>query len=147
MAAHAQGWAQSPCRLNTGELVGLGYVRVWWHGKRWLRHRLTWHQKRGPIPPDMKICHHCDTPACDEIMHLFMGTQQANCIDMVRKGRHGKAGTQGRNKGRMDRTDADRVREMVLYGAKQRDIACVWQVSPQYVNDMVRNRELTDVVQ
>jgi hypothetical protein len=50
-------------------------------------HRLSWVFHRGPIPPGMVICHRCDTPACINPDHLFVGTQSDNIRDCMRKGR------------------------------------------------------------
>ena len=35
----------------------------------------------------MVVCHRCDTPACINPQHLFLGTQAQNLQDMWRKGR------------------------------------------------------------
>lgn len=52
-----------------------------------LTHRLAWMIARGPIPEGMLVCHRCDTPACINIDHLFLGTQAENMTDMKNKNR------------------------------------------------------------
>lgn len=39
------------------------------------------------IPPDMCVLHHCDNPPCCNPNHLFLGTNNDNVQDKVRKGR------------------------------------------------------------
>jgi hypothetical protein len=75
-----------PCRLWTGS-TNRGYGATW-HGGRMVKvHRLTWEEAYGPIPPGKMVCHHCDTPLCYEITHLFLGTQLDNMRDAAVKGR------------------------------------------------------------
>lgn len=57
-------------------------------GKTWKVSRFAWHLTMGPIPDGKWVLHRCDTPACCNPEHLFLGTQFDNMRDMVRKGRH-----------------------------------------------------------
>jgi hypothetical protein len=63
--------------------------------KMTLAHRLAWKLVNGPIPPDLKVLHHCDNPPCCQTEptedypegHLFLGTAADNMADMKAKGR------------------------------------------------------------
>jgi hypothetical protein len=53
-------------------------------------HILAWTLAHGPIPPGMKVLHHCDNPPCCQAYgtdHLFLGTDADNSEDRAAKGR------------------------------------------------------------
>ena len=56
-------------------------------------HRMSWELVNGTIPSDLLVLHRCDNRKCVNPEHLFLGTQQDNVVDMVKKKRH--VGTKG----------------------------------------------------
>lgn len=76
---------ESGCWLWTSAWEKKGYGQAT-NNKR--AHRLSWEIHFGDIPSGMRVCHKCDTPACVNPGHLFLGTDLDNVRDKVRKGRH-----------------------------------------------------------
>lgn len=78
------------CWLWNASKDGKGYgviglsVPVRRHGKA---HRVSWELHKGAIPAGMAVLHKCDTPACVNPEHLFLGTQADNMRDCSAKGR------------------------------------------------------------
>lgn len=65
-----------------------GYGRMSIAGHMQSTHRIAYRLFVAPIPEGLDVCHRCDTPACVNPAHLFVGTRQDNLDDMVDKGRH-----------------------------------------------------------
>jgi hypothetical protein len=98
----AKSWAEAlemrSCpEPNTGCLLWLGAVRTNGReygvigsnrsGTRIMAHRAAWVVANGAIPDGMCVCHRCDTPACVNPEHLFLGTAGQNAEDRQAKGR------------------------------------------------------------
>jgi hypothetical protein len=50
-------------------------------------HRFSWILYYGEIPDGLLVCHHCDVKFCVNPKHLFLGIDQDNSDDMMKKGR------------------------------------------------------------
>jgi HNH endonuclease len=75
------------CWIWTGTANNMGYGTISVAGKRKLVHRVVFEQTVGPIPEGKDACHRCDTPACCNPDHVFIGTRLDNMRDAARKGR------------------------------------------------------------
>src|SRR5271170_6305273 len=64
---------------------GYGWFRM--KDKMAKAHRISWEIHFGEIPKGLGVLHACDNPSCVRPEHLFLGTQQDNAIDMIKKGR------------------------------------------------------------
>jgi hypothetical protein len=136
------------CWIFTGALNNKGY------GKIYLRtvnkktiivqpHRVMYETHNGEIPKGKNVCHSCDTPACCNPDHLFVGTQKDNLHDMTDKGRRamGESLSESIQKGwtpelRQCRADQTRERMRLVHEekARQAGVPLDWKYCPNCHN-------------
>jgi hypothetical protein len=75
------------CWLWTAARDKGGYGLLTVNGTMMKAHRIAWELANGPIPDGLWVLHHCDTPACCRVSHLYLGTHSQNVRDMVDRGR------------------------------------------------------------
>lgn len=132
----------SGCHIWQGAVQADGYGIITFQSKFWLSHRLAWTLAYGAIPSGMCVCHKCDTPACCNPQHLFLGTHAENMADMKQKGRRLKINSGDKN-GRA-KVSAETVAEIrALYssgGWRQVDLASKFGLSQGAVSAITRNK-------
>lgn len=57
-------------------------------GRGGLAHRWSFEAFTGISPGEKDVCHKCDTPACVNPDHLWLGDAKTNAQDMAKKGRN-----------------------------------------------------------
>lgn len=86
-----------------------GYGQLRRERRGFLAHRVAYERVRGAVPPGVCVLHRCDTPACCNPSHLFLGSRGDNNADMMAKGRYARGETNGQSK--LTREDVAYIRE------------------------------------
>lgn len=129
----------SGCWLWMGRMDRNGYGVMINRGRLLWAHRAAWQVWRGEIPDGMRICHRCDTPACINPDHHFLGTQRDNIRDASRKGRMACGERQGNAK--LKSADVIAIRELAAQGVYQRKIAAQFGITQPAVSEIVSRRK------
>lgn len=79
------------------------------------------------------VMHSCDNPWCCNPKHLKLGTPMENMKDMRSKGREKYCGYKNR---KLSKDDVERIKEALLFGANQYDLASVYGVSQGTISNV-----------
>lgn len=144
----------SGCWIFTGATNDFGYGIVGTGGRGQptdRAHRITYKHFKGEIPPSMFVCHACDVPSCCNPDHLFIGSNQDNVNDMMRKGRNSLPPRNPHVVGSVHpcaKLNEDQVVEMKkLYaqGWTQKELASKYGVVRQTISKVVNNKRFKHV--
>lgn len=133
--AYYSALAPGGCLLWRAARNPKGYGHLKWKGVVWQAHRLAWVNTNGPIPDGLMVCHTCDTPACVNPAHLFLGTNGDNMSDRQSKGR--QAFNRGTRNGRAKLTDAQ-IRDIRRDSRSRVAIAREYGVTPSLISQICR---------
>lgn len=75
------------CWIWQGHLNPKGYGKITIDGKTERVNRIAWLVFNGSIPDGLYVLHTCDSPACFNPDHLFLGDNLDNRLDRILKGR------------------------------------------------------------
>lgn len=80
---------------STTSTAGYGYIDD--NKRRYQSSVYSWMIHNGPVPDGLFVLHKCDNTACVNPDHLFLGTQNDNVQDCIKKGRfnYGSRGKKG----------------------------------------------------
>lgn len=114
-------------------------------GVQWKAHRAAWRLYRGDIPSGQHVLHHCDNPACVNPAHLFLGTNDDNVADRVRKGRSGGESRPGEAHPlhKLHASDVRSIRARYAAGEKGRALASEFSVHPATISEIVSRKKWT----
>lgn len=115
------------CMIWTGLNFNNKYGSFW-IGHKVRSHRFVYECFFGEIKPkSLMVCHKCDNGLCVNPYHLFLGTNQDNVDDKVRKNRQTKGETIGNSK--LKSKDIKNIIDAVLKGVSNLDIAKKFNIS------------------
>jgi hypothetical protein len=141
--AHARFWAvvikTETCWLYVGNLHEKGYGKFYYHGHQEFAHRVSWEWEYGPIPEGLLVCHDCDVPNCVRPDHLWLGTNQENVIDCVRKGRWDKRGLRN-SQAQLNEEIVREIRLLAAQGVRQCEIGRQIGIPRGHVHAVVKRK-------
>jgi hypothetical protein len=114
-------------------------------------HRIAYRHFKGEIPKGMFVCHTCDVPSCCNPDHLFLGTNQDNVDDMVRKKRNSKPPRNPHIVGsahplaRVDEDQVCEIRSLYAKGYTQQALAEMYGVARQTISKYVNHKRFKHV--
>lgn len=79
---------EAGCYSWKGQLYSNGYTSLTYLKKHYLGHRVAYQLYIGEIPEGMQVNHRCDVRSCTRPACLWIGSQQSNVDDMMKKGRN-----------------------------------------------------------
>lgn len=119
----------SGCILWSGSMCKQGYGKLSVKGMKRGVHRLSYALAYGPIPDGQNVCHRCDTPACLNPAHLFLGTQAENLADMEAKGRGNKPCGESHPNAKLRSDDVLKIKGRLAAGERTASIAADYGVT------------------
>ena len=110
-----------------------GYGQFLLNNKKCAAHRVSYELHVGKIPDDLLVCHTCDVKNCVNPNHLFLGTQQENVDDMIKKGRANKAKGSKSGNAKLNESQA-RVIKKLLASISVKEVAGLFSASKNTVH-------------
>ena len=125
------------CLAYSGHIMKNGYGQVWYEGRIWTAHRLSYFLNVGMVDDSLDVCHSCDNRPCINPKHLFQGTRKDNMEDCRNKGRNfiprGELGS------RVILTEKQVLAIRVLYpNISSRELAAKYGVSTRTILSVAR---------
>jgi hypothetical protein len=100
---------------------GYGHIKV--NGNQVRAHRLSYELSNGDIPDGLGVLHKCDVRSCVNPEHLFIGTQQDNVTDMLKKGRANYPTENNHGRSKLTKENVYQIRKRLERGHTQYEIA------------------------
>jgi len=108
-----------------------------YNSKSFKVHRISYFLHYKTLPSDLLVCHHCDTPACVNPAHLFLGRYKENSDDKVMKERQPRGNSHGMHK--LTPEEVEQIRNIYAEGnISCNKLALLFKVSSSQIFRIVR---------
>lgn len=127
-------------------LDGGGYGMFISSGGREKSHRFAYRAFIGEIPDGLFVCHKCDNTRCCNPEHLFLGTNQDNMDDKVRKHRQHFPIGESNGRSEISLENVRKLRDDYSSGNySYRDLATRYSISQTQVSRIIRRESWVSV--
>ena len=146
MCVPTPGPLDTPCLIWQRSKHNDGYGKVRYKGKMRRAHRVAYELANGPIPDGLHCLHKCDTPACVNVSHLFLGTDLDNVQDMDAKGRRVSLPGSENGQSKLNESHVLEIRHRYACGGvSQCDIAREFGIARSIVSYIVNRKRWTHI--
>ena len=128
------------CWRWDGVTVKGGYGRISVEGKFRPAHRVSYELKYGKIPDGLMACHKCDTPACINPDHIFLGSAMDNMHDKYRKGRAINPVGEAHGRAILTVEKVIEIKRLLATGIAYRKVAAIMKCGKGTVSDIKTGR-------
>jgi len=126
-------WTASKFKQEYGQF----YIK----GRGYVAQRIAYLLEFGFIPEDLFCLHTCDNPPCCNPSHLFLGTHQDNMNDRSSKGRSSIRPGESHPMSKLKEFQVLDILHRCENGDLQKEVAKIYEVSPQHVSDIVNGKK------
>lgn len=118
-----------------------GYGNFWFNGQLMRATHISIFYKTGVLPNKGSFaCHTCDNPSCVNPNHIFIGTNQDNMNDKVKKGRMSCLKGESNPKAKLTEGGVREIRYLYNSGLNYPEISTKVGVSRSMVGGIIRGK-------
>ncbi len=121
-----------------------GYSRIRNKRKNISAHRISWIIHRGEIPEGKQINHHCDNRRCTNPYHLYLGTQQENDADRMKRNRQAKGSRNAAAK--LNEQQVLEIKKNLKQGFSYKEIQEIYHISNATVSNISTEKNWKHVI-
>jgi hypothetical protein len=134
------------CWIWQGNKDTCGYGVIKLHQKGLKAHRVMWEIANQRTIENLYVLHKCDTPACVNPDHLFLGTPKDNAIDRSRKGRSGDVRGALNGRAKLTGEQVAEIREIFQnHKITKRALARLYGVTDVQIGHIIRDEQWKEI--